>query len=457
MAGLALLLCMGDSFFLYPLVYAILPGFDRFRAPGRFAFVFSFSVAILSGFGLQALMDGCWHGFEKKRKLLLRIAMGFSAAAVAGALAVSSGMLNGGIVDFMAASGAFGNNAAAIARYVEQTVYPSLTGACWLFALLGVAAGGLAALRLAGRISAPFTAAGAIAIAVLDVLLYGYGYAASPDNPVDLYRKTPLVRELQEQLRTEFFRVNSRDSKPGTTDLGGRHMLFQKNQGSVDRLFLMEGYNPLRLRHEIAERNRHALDILNVKYAIRIDEPSGRMDLALNPTCLPRARMVYNYRVIAADDSICPTLWSDGFNHGTTVILEQKPSVLPCLSCDSVPWRAAITGYQLNAIDMAVETGREGLLVLSEIHYPCWKASVDGRPAPLYRADYALRAIEVGAGKHTVRCYYDDPLFRKGRNLSLLSLCALFGVLGIGWRNTAEKKENPGLNRPHKPPVTASS
>ena len=79
-----------------------------------------------------------------------------------------------------------------------------------------------------------------------------------------------------------------------------------------------------------------------------------------------------------------------------------------------------------------VQTARDGLLVLSEIDYPCWKATVYGRSAPLYRVDYALRGIAVPAGAHHVRCYYDDKAFKLGGILSLVSLCLTLGALGVG-------------------------
>lgn len=236
-------------------------------------------------------------------------------------------------------------------------------------------------------------------------------------------KKTPVVRELQKQLATEYFRVNSRDSKPGTDDLGGRNMLFQKNQGSVHRLFLMEGYNPLRLKHQIVERGKNALDILNVKYAIRVDAASGAMGFALNPTCLPRARMVYDYEIARDDSHALELVRSPSFDHTQKIVLEQEPAIPRCNGCDPVPWKATIVRYGLNEIELDVETGRDGFLVLSEIHYPSWKARIDGREAPLYRADYALRAIPVPAGRHTVVCRYDAASFRTGLTVSLL--CAL--------------------------------
>jgi hypothetical protein len=432
MGALALLLSLGDSFFLYKMVYSLLPGLNRFRDPGRFALVMSFSVALLAAFGLHALLTNTWHQRERFKRSLPRFMAGLAVAAVLGALIVSAGGLKGTISSFMLSSGIFGNDAAAIESYIDRQIYPGVVGACWLAALLSAAGAALMALRVAGKIGARTTVAGCIAVTAIDLLLYGYGYAARPADPNRMYEKTPVVRELQAQLASEFFRVNSRDSKPGTTDLGGPNMLFQKNQGSVHRLFLMEGYNPLRLKHQIVERNARALDILNVKYAIGVDPVSKAMGFTLNPTCLPRGRMVYDYRVVTDAEKIPERLWSGAVDHRRVALLEEEPSVAPCASCDSISSNVEITSYGLNQIDLNVITGHDGLLVLSEIHYPCWKALVDGRPAPLYRADYALRAIPVLAGNHNVRCYYDDPAFRRGRSITIVSLLVTFSLLVPG-------------------------
>ncbi len=442
MALVSFLLSMGDSFFLYKIAYSILPGFNRFRIPGRFAFMINFSVSILAAFGLQALMATATSGAGKQRRVTLACMLGFAAAAIIGAALVGAGLFRDDIGDFMLSSGVFGSNAPAIFRYVEQEIYPALSGACWLFAALAAASATLIALRLAGKITATVTAIGAIVIAMADFLAYGYGFASVPESPEAIYRMNSLTREFQNEGRTEYFRINSRDSNPGTDDLGGSHMVFRKNEGSVHRLFLMEGYNPLRLRHELAERGRHVLDILNVKYTIRIDPSSGSMGLVLNPTCLPRARMVYRYRVMP-DADILPALRADSFDHVHTLLLERQPSIASCEGCDSIPWKATITGYTLNGIDIDVETGRDGFLVLSEIHYPCWKATVDGHEAPLHRADYALRAIEVPAGKHIVRCFYEDVAFRKGWIISLFCLGFTLLTLGLGLAATARKKTRP--------------
>jgi hypothetical protein len=52
--------------------------------------------------------------------------------------------------------------------------------------------------------------------------------------------------------------------------------------------------------------------------------------------------------------------------------------------------------------------GDGGLLVLSDVAYPTWRARVDGRDVPIFRVDHALRGVVVPAGDHVVE-FADVP------------------------------------------------
>jgi hypothetical protein len=73
-------------------------------------------------------------------------------------------------------------------------------------------------------------------------------------------------------------------------------------------------------------------------------------------------------------------------------------------------------------------SGGGGLLVMSEVHYPGWRAEVDGAPATLVRANYVLRAVCVPPGEHQVALIYDPPLLKIGLAITGLTLLFVIGV-----------------------------
>lgn len=63
---------------------------------------------------------------------------------------------------------------------------------------------------------------------------------------------------------------------------------------------------------------------------------------------------------------------------------------------------ATITSYAPNQLSYSVKSGKGGVLVFSEVYYPGWTATVDGRPTRLGRVNYILRAINIKPGSHKV-------------------------------------------------------
>ncbi|MCR4774091.1 MAG: YfhO family protein [Prevotella sp.] len=61
-----------------------------------------------------------------------------------------------------------------------------------------------------------------------------------------------------------------------------------------------------------------------------------------------------------------------------------------------------IKSYAPNHLVYNVNSGKGGIIVFSEIYYPGWTATVDGKDVELGRANYVLRALNVSAGKHEV-------------------------------------------------------
>jgi hypothetical protein len=70
-------------------------------------------------------------------------------------------------------------------------------------------------------------------------------------------------------------------------------------------------------------------------------------------------------------------------------------------------------------VDFQVEAAAPSLAVIAQTYYHDWCAEIDGRPAPLLRANVAFQAVQVPAGTHRVHLFYRDRAFEIGAAISV--------------------------------------
>ena len=89
-----------------------------------------------------------------------------------------------------------------------------------------------------------------------------------------------------------------------------------------------------------------------------------------------------------------------------------------------------MTGFEerINDARLRIRADGPGILVLSQMHYPGWKALIDGRESPVLRVDYAFLGVAVEAGTHDVRWVFAPGTLRIG---ALLSGAALIACLAL--------------------------
>ncbi|MGH9871896.1 MAG: YfhO family protein [Pyrinomonadaceae bacterium] len=90
-----------------------------------------------------------------------------------------------------------------------------------------------------------------------------------------------------------------------------------------------------------------------------------------------------------------------------------------------IPGSAEVVRDEPNRIEVKTESSAPTILVLSENHYPGWRAHVDGKPVEVIRANYNLRGAAVPAGKHLVEFVYRPKSVLVGLVISLLTLAGL--------------------------------
>jgi hypothetical protein len=82
--------------------------------------------------------------------------------------------------------------------------------------------------------------------------------------------------------------------------------------------------------------------------------------------------------------------------------------------------------WNRRTIDLVMS--QPGYLVLAYTYYPGWRATVDGQPTEILRANYAFMALPLAAGEHQVVLRYRPASLMLGAIISGLSALAVIGL-----------------------------
>ena len=160
-----------------------------------------------------------------------------------------------------------------------------------------------------------------------------------------------------------------------------------------------------------------------------------------NERALARTTFVASWEVVNSDIAAAKAMLRPDYDPRKHVIL-RMPGQVPGISevpgtfaTDvQVPGTSDVPGTVIekltantHAAAFAVSTVRDGYLVFTEPFYPGWRASVDGKPTTILRANYAFSAIFLPAGKHEVQRWYRPNSLLLGI-LGSLGFCVLLGV-----------------------------
>ena len=141
------------------------------------------------------------------------------------------------------------------------------------------------------------------------------------------------------------------------------------------------------------------LNMLNMKYVIVALQGGGKAPV-LNPWANGNAWFVDRLTYVDDADAEIKALHSMDTKH--VAVADKKFSeVLGTAQNDSTA-SVVLTSYEANELQYDVESRDGGVLVFSEVYYPGWTCTVDGKPVEIGRVNYLLRAIHVDGDKHHV-------------------------------------------------------
>ncbi|MDP8248887.1 MAG: YfhO family protein [Candidatus Tritonobacter lacicola] len=443
LAAVSFLLMLGKYNPLYRLLMAV-PPFSLFRFPARFGYVLTFSLAILSGYGLDNLL--------RNRRVAMRLAVIAIALAVffAAVLPLSHAVLNrrSGEIEGKLRAGLEPPKLERALAFIDGLGESTRLGRPENMLPIGLLA--LAAVVFASSRRLPGTLAAVliIFISLADLVAFARGYnpvtpaeialrgpvtAGSLPAPDGLWRITILDRHVPVAFEKELLTA-SYGMLFNVPDIEYPSPLIPKRLSSlIDATGTSLAPLPPEESMRRMEKNRKLLDLLNVRFVITVHEidvpgfrriQGGRVKVYENERCLSRAFIVGRATPVAAEETLA-RMTGPSFDPRREVLLDDGALSAPVVEYDAAGSTCAVIRYLPDRVTIEADSPRGGWLVLTDTWYPGWTAEIDGEEAPVYRADYVFRAVELSPGSHTVEFIYRPGSFRWGARVSLAALLLL--------------------------------
>ncbi|MDP8235803.1 MAG: YfhO family protein [Candidatus Erginobacter occultus] len=482
LAGLAILVALGDSTPLFGVIYRVVPGFRFFRGHAKLLFFAAFFLATLAARGADRLFGRIRSGGPDRlgsRNRPRRLAVGGAAALlIAGAAAllfslfaspeppgwwrerIEGDLLRGRHYEIVppgqpewwerlaAQTPPDRDYPGYVRRLVGETPFPKNS---WRTLRVGLGRLGLSAAALgllgAAILFAPrrrrWWAAAVCLLAGGEIALWAGPYVTGFDSRVCRWDGEIAVFFAGREEPFRYLAFDPADYNRGMekgfdsilgyqSDVPRRYLEYLNYSQGLPPEYpqlvpVVTAYSPL-------------LDLLNARYFLIppgaadgpdrfrkvLSVPGG--EIRENPAAADRVLISGRGWVLPSPAEIPAALNRAGYRPEEEVFLEGEPPERFLRKGEAAPGEARITSRGINRVRVEAELRRDGVLLLNDSFAPGWKAYREGEEIPLYRANYLMRAVCLDQGEHQIDFRYRPLSFYLGAAVSLATLIAL----GIG-------------------------
>ncbi|THU39456.1 hypothetical protein FAM09_13205 [Niastella caeni] len=219
------------------------------------------------------------------------------------------------------------------------------------------------------------------------------------------------------------------------------------------------GYHPARLGiyddlmtyQLMSNTNQAVLNMLNTKYFIQQGQPTQpnqqpALEAARNPNALGNCWFVKSVKYVNGPVEEMKAL--NNFNPAEVAIVDNtfKSQLNGAVAADSAATIKQVA-FDNDAIKYESNSNAAHTAVFSEIYYKDWKAYIDGKPAPIAKANYVLRALLIPAGKHNIDFRFEPKVYYTGSTITSIAgwIITLLLVAYIGWIAWSETKKKKSV------------
>lgn len=324
----------------------------------------------------------------------------------------------------------------------------------WLsFALPAVA---LLVLRVRGRVGPRAFATAAVVLAAADLFRIGMGLNPAIDAEHARVPATGVIDYLRDRRPARFVGANRLGVLPPIEpnlamdfdlyDARGYDFPTERRHSRLWKraVFDREGFFIPYIEAPVNARSLRAFNLLAVadvvtppgdpplrhpSLSVGYDGPDARA--YANAAALPRVGLVAAAKVVADEDAALEAVLAPDFDGRRLAIIEQPLGLARRPLGARAAGAARIVEHEPERIVIEAEAKRRVLLVLADVHFPGWTATVDGRETPIHRVDYLLRGVPLWGGSHRIEFRYEPLSWRAGWVASLIGLLLLIAAVAV--------------------------
>lgn len=416
-----------------------------------FFFLTTFGIAVLSGFGAQVAIDLAGKKDEETERKAFIFLVSAVGVILLAAIIVSLGDVS--ILQSMkshfgnAWMGVMGRGNIQQKIFLMEQNFGKFKKSLWIGSLLFMINGGLIIAVIKRKLDVKVVIPILAVVLIFDQWSVDRKYLSSVTAPSKYYSADDVTKYLKKDSGSfRVFPLNYENGKSG-------YFQYHKIQ-NVSGM----GPNPPKRYQEFigagesvifTPRNfikyPHLLSMLNVKYIVgpRLPEDLTHYDESVNRAVeefrrfysnfnvafagreyqvlenkdfLPRASLIYDYKVVDSAQDVLNEILSPEFSPGGIAVLEEEPNIT--LSEDEGD--VDVVRMIANEKVLDVKTSKTAFLIIRENYHPDWKCYIDGKKEKIYKANYIFYGVFVPEGKHELRFVYESRVFNIASLLSFV-------------------------------------
>lgn len=447
----SLLLSFGKNGpWLYDVFYNNFPAFNKFRAPSMALCLMQFAMPILAGYGVSAALGYANTATKAQRRWGLGLLGGAVAFFLIGVLytnVAEESFRHSVAESFHTKMPDRVPDVASVPAQMTQPLFEVMQSDWMATSFLAILFGVATLLIITKKMPAWVGVSALTVLLLIDLWRVDKrGYEPSKEKPEKtVFQRTDVVDYLKSDQGT--YRICDLSQAP-------------PNSWAYHFIETVHGYSSAKLRvyqdmFDVAGKgggsiiaNPFLWNLLNVKYIVS-DRPiyqnvppdfqsqQTQQIVYKNNDVLPRAFFTNGLVVEPSQKKILEALRDGTFDpRKVAYVGTAVPGVEPLDT--TTPPSVTMTARGNQQMTFTATTTRSNFLVVSEIYYPEWHASIDGKEVEIHQTDFLLRGIVVPPGKHTIAFTFVSPAFEQGRTISMAAngIALILGAIGMGlwWR-----------------------